>query len=197
MARGSSASDPSGSRTTRHVGRPRRFRRARWPWLIWLGLVLFVALRLWTTGPEPAEKAPLAAGDHQVEYVYDGDTLLLATGERVRLIGVDTPETVKRDHPVEPFGPEATAFTRAFVGDGPVRLEFDRERLDRYGRRLAYVWVGQRMLNEELLRAGLARFEPQYHYSETQKRRFRLAQSEAQAAKRGLWSTTAGGPATD
>ena len=131
---------------------------------------------------------PLAAGEYQVEYVYDGDTLLLTTGQRVRLIGVDTPETVKRDHPVEPFGPEATAFTRAFVAGGQVRLEFDRERFDRYGRMLAYVWVGPRMLNEELVRAGLARFEPQYHYSEAIKRRYSLAQEEAQRAKRGLWS---------
>ena len=153
--------------------------------------MLLVVWRLWTTAaPEPAA-APLVSGVYQVEYVYDGDTLLLTTGQRVRLIGVDTPETVKRDHPIEPFGPEATTFTRAFVADGQVRLDFDRERLDRYGRWLAYVWVGDRMLNEELLRAGLARFEPQYHYSETMKRRFRIAQENAQSARRGIWSLPA------
>jgi micrococcal nuclease len=101
---------------------------------------------------------------------------------------VDTPETVKPNHPVEPWGPQASEFTRQFVAGGPVRLEFDRERLDRYGRFLAYVWVGGRMLNEELLRAGLARMEPQYRYARTVKERFRRAEEEAKAAGRGIWS---------
>lgn len=106
----------------------------------------------------------------------------------IRLIGVDTPETVKPDHPVEPFGPEATQFTRQFLAGGTARLSFDRERVDRYGRQLAYVWVGERMLNEELLRSGLARFEPRFHYSEAVKRRFRQAQQEAKQAGLGIWS---------
>ena len=113
--------------------------------------------------------------------VVDGDTLLLRDGTRIRLMGVDTPETVKPDTPVEPWGPEASEFTRDFVAGGPVRLEFDRERTDRFGRHLAYVWVGNRMLNEELLRAGLARWEPGYHYSQAMKTRFRRAQREAPA----------------
>jgi micrococcal nuclease len=152
-------------------------------------------VRLWTASELPLEPAPLPADVVQVEYVYDGDTLRVAPGERVRLIGVDTPETVKRDHPVEPFGPEATQFTRDFVAGGQVRLEFDRERIDRYGRHLAYVWVEGRMLNEELLRAGLGRFEPEYHYSEAMKRRFRLAQDEARSARRGIWSIDTPQPA--
>jgi micrococcal nuclease len=172
----------------------RRFRPPRWPLLVWLAAVLVVGWRLWTTASPVPDAAPLVSGVYQVEYVYDGDTLLLTTGQRVRLIGVDTPETVQRDHPVEPFGPEATQFTRAFVAGGEVRLEFDRERLDRYGRSLAYVWIGDRMLNEELVRAGLARFEPQYHYSETMKRRFRVAEENAKLAQRGMWALRAGVP---
>jgi len=165
----------------------RRFRR---PWrtrLIWLGLAALVIWRL-STAPRPEKvDAPLPSGTCRVERVVDGDTLLLWGGDRVRLIGVDTPETVMPEHPVEPFGREATQFTRSFLAAGEVRLEFDRQRLDRHGRHLAYVWVGERMLNEELLRAGLARFEPEYHYSETVKRRFRRAQDEARAAQRGIW----------
>ena len=69
-----------------------------------------------------------------------------------------------------------------------MRLTFDRERVDRYGRFLAYAWVDQRMLNEELLRAGLARFEPKFHYSQSIKRQFGLAQQEAQRAGIGIWS---------
>ena len=108
----------------------------------------------------PARAAPrdLPEGVYQVRRVVDGDTLLLRDGNRVRLMGVDTPETVKPDHPVEPWGAEATAFTRNFVAAGPVRLAFDRVRLDRFNRYLAYVWVDDKLLNEELLRAGLARW---------------------------------------
>jgi len=61
-------------------------------------------------------------------------------------------------------------------------------RRDQYGRTLAYVWAGNRMLNEELVRAGLARAERQYSYSAERKARFLEAQPEAQAARRGLWS---------
>ncbi len=134
-------------------GPVRRFRPSPWPRLIALAVLVLVALRFWTAAPpESLPPPPLDTGNFHVEYVYDGDTLLLTTGQRVRLIGVDTPETVKRNHPVEPFGPEATAFSRAWLSGGEVRLEFDQERLDRYGRTLAYVWIGDRMLNEELLR---------------------------------------------
>jgi micrococcal nuclease len=101
---------------------------------------------------------------------------------------VDTPETVKPEHPVEPFGPEATQFTREFLASREARLTFDRERLDRFGRHLAYVWVGDRLLNEELARAGLARYESHFHYSPVMKRRFQKAQQEAQEAHRGVWS---------
>ena len=95
--------------------------------------------------------------------MVDGDTFVLADAkEHVRLIGADTPETVKPNWPVEPWGPEATAFTKQFLAGGEVRLEFDGPPRDKYGRMLAFVWVGDRMLNEELIRAGLARAELQY-----------------------------------
>ncbi|MGD9126172.1 MAG: thermonuclease family protein, partial [Planctomycetia bacterium] len=102
----------------------------------------------------------------------------------------DTPETVKKNHPVEPWGPEATAFTRERITNAgyEVRLEFDRERKDHYGRFLAYVWIGDEMLNEELLRAGLGKFLPQFPYSASKKRLFLKAEQEAQDAQCGIWS---------
>lgn len=143
---------------------------------------------------EPASPAPwpplpedLSEGLHRVERVVDGDTLILSGGVTVRLIGADTPETVKPNHPVEPFGPEATRFTQQFVSGGEVRIEFDGDRRDRYGRALALVSVGDRMLNEELLRAGLARARTNYNYSQATKARFLLAEGEARQARRGLW----------
>jgi micrococcal nuclease len=153
-------------------------------------LTIVAGLQSWrgcsTEEREPPQ--PMPEGRYHVLRVVDGDTLLMQDHKRLRLMGVDTPETVKEDTPVQPWGPEATQFTRDFIGRGEVRLQFDRERTDRFGRYLAYVFVGDRMLNEELLRAGLARWEPGYHYSQSMKTRFRKAQREAQDAKRGLWS---------
>ncbi|HEX4129380.1 MAG TPA: thermonuclease family protein [Pirellulales bacterium] len=167
-------------------------RRARR--IILAGLVLLVGLRLWQTRGSDAPES-LAEGTYDVQRVVDGDTLLLTCGARVRLMGVNTPETVKRGSAVEAFGPEATRFTRDFVAAGgdfvasnKVRLVLDHERIDRYGRFLAYVWVGDRMLNEELLRAGLARYEPHFYYGPSIKTRYRKAQDEARAARRGIWS---------
>ncbi len=154
-----------------------------------LVLVLIAITRYWR-GEQPLS-APTdlpATGMHRVVRVVDGDTLIVAPHDIVRLIGVDTPETVKPNHPVEPLGPEASAFTREFVSGGSVRLSFDRERVDRFGRFLAYVWVGDKLLNEELLRAGLARWERNFNYSSEMKRRFRQAEAEAKDAGRGIWS---------
>ncbi len=151
-------------------------------------LAAVVLLRLADHLLPPSPPAQLQFGVYQVERVVDGDTLLLAGGARVRLIGVDTPETVKPDHPVEPFGHEATAFTERFVadGNGEVRLEFDGPRKDRYDRFLATVWVGDRMLNEELLRAGLARLRSEFRFSPPLKSRLRRAEQEAKNVQRGI-----------
>jgi micrococcal nuclease len=151
--------------------------------------LLVVARYFFASAPPPSLDRPLPEGSHRVVRVVDGDTIVIAPDSFVRLIGVDTPETVKPEHPVEPFGPEATRFTRQFLAGGSARLSFDRERVDRFGRFLAYVWVGDRLLNEELLRAGLARWEPNFNYSADMKRRFRQAQDEARRAGLGIWST--------
>ncbi len=168
----------------------RRFRRRGARWLAILAtLAVLVVARLWYS-PEPLDpRVPLAPGLHVVVRVVDGDTIVVAPHERVRLIGVDTPETVKPEHEVEPYGPEASRFTEDFLAGGKARLTFDREHYDRYGRHLAYVWVGDRLLNEELLRAGLARWEPGFHYSEAMKRRFRRRSKRPKktSAASGRW----------
>jgi micrococcal nuclease len=178
------------------MSRPRRFRPLRLPrrpWQAFLFVALLTALAaLQQWRPQcfrPADPPAIEPGLYRVARVVDGDTLLLADPrERVRLIGADTPETVKPNWPVEPWGPEASQFTKQFLASGQLRLEFDGPPRDKYGRILAYVWVGQQMLNEELLRAGLARAELQYPYSAAMKDRFRRAQAEARADRRGIWS---------
>lgn len=171
----------------------RTLRGRRYPAWVVIVLVALALFRWWQSDHRSAPPEALAEGPYAVERVVDGDTLLLANHARVRLIGADTPETVKPNWPVEPFGPEATAFTRRFVDEagGVVRLEFDRERLDRYGRFLAYVFDGQQMLNEELIRAGLATAKTGFPYASGMKTRFRRAEDEARAAGRGIWSPKA------
>ncbi len=76
---------------------------------------------------------------------------------------------------------------------GAVRLGFDKERTDQHGRSLAYVWYidsdsgEERLLNEELIRAGLTPAKLRYFYSDRMKRRFRAAEEEAREAERGIW----------
>jgi micrococcal nuclease len=116
---------------------------------------------------------------------------LLDSGARVRLQGIDTPETVRENAPVERWGPEASAFAKQFVerAGHKVRLTFSLERKDRYDRFLAFVWHGELMLNEELVRAGLAHAQMDYRYSGPMKRRLAAAEREARDRMRGIWST--------
>ena len=97
----------------------------------------------------------------RVERVVDGDTIIVESpggSERVRYIGIDTPESVAPDRPVECFGPEASQANRRLVEGRSVRVVPGAEARDRYGRLLAYVYVpGQgRSVNAELLRRGAA-----------------------------------------
>ena len=85
--------------------------------------------------------------------------------------------------------PKPTAFTKTLVEGRDVRLEFDHERTDRYGRILAFVYVGDQLLNEELVRAGLSPAETRFPYRQRMKRRLINAEREARTAKRGLWSS--------
>jgi micrococcal nuclease len=128
---------------------------------------------------------------HLVKRAVDGDTLLLDDGVRVRLLGVDTPETKREDLPVDPLGLEAAEFTQAHTAGKQVRLKYDLERRDRFHRVLAYVFVDEWFLNEELIRAGYSRAQTQHPYSQAMKRRFLAAEEAARAAGRGLWAEKA------
>lgn len=125
----------------------------------------------------------------QVVAVVDGDTVDVAWAgrrERVRLLGVDTPETVDPDRPVGCYGPEAAAFTQQRLGGRTVRLRFDRERRDRFGRLLAYVDVGGRRFNDDLLAGGYARLlviPPNGRHARAMLDR----ELDARSAGRGLW----------
>lgn len=156
--------------------------------LVLAGLAAWQAFFAEHDRPVPLEPGAIA----HVQRVVDGDTLLLSDHTRIRLLGVDTPETKKPDTPIQPFGPEASEFTRAHVEGRRVRLEFDKERHDKYGRVLAYVYLDDWFLNEELIRAGLGRAITHHPYSEAMKRRFRVAERDARRQRLGLWSVAGG-----
>lgn len=135
----------------------------------------------------------------KVNRFVDGDTIAVrgASGKwTIRFIGCDTPETVKPKTPVQPFGPEASEHTKKRILEygGKVTLAADGDRLDRYGRRLAMVYLGEGnpndlvLLNEELIYLGLAKYEPRYKYSREKKNRFRAAEEDAKRNRRGIWS---------
>ena len=120
--------------------------------------VAILALLVWVArnGRDLFTPAPAPSGEWRtVVRVIDGDTLELDGGERVRLIGVDTPESVDPRRPVQYFGKEASAFTRRMAQGKRARLEYDRERQDRYQRTLAYVHLEDgTFLNAEIIRQG-------------------------------------------
>ena len=135
--------------------------------------------------------------DGVVEHVVDGDTVDVVLGdrhERVRLIGIDTPEVYVRDGPPECYGPEASAYTKQLLPEGtPVRLERDVVGRDDYGRLLAYVYLAAdgRMVNELIVATGFAQpltIPPNSTFAS----RFVAAARDAEAAGLGLWSACGG-----
>jgi micrococcal nuclease len=135
--------------------------------------------------------APFARDPQQmfrVERVIDGDTLRLPGGERVRLLGIDTPELARDGKPAEPLAQAARDFLNSAVDGREISLGFDREARDKYGRQLAYVYVQGTLINEEIIRAGFSRAETRFPYQASMKARFRRAEREARERQRGLWS---------
>ena len=126
----------------------------------------------------------------RVVRVVDGDTVEVSIDgneEDVRYIGIDTPETVKPGEPVQCYGPQASEANHELVDGRTVRLDFDRELRDVYGRLLAYVYVGDGFINEQLLAGGYARtleIEPNTSMADE------LAAVERRAGEdgEGLWS---------
>jgi micrococcal nuclease len=165
------------------------FLRRRPGWLF-VVIALLLLVRAFRDEKTPSEFDYESSQAYRVARVIDGDTLLLEGGHRVRLIGVDTPETKHPQRPAEPLGPEATKFVRQQIGGKTVTLQFDRERRDRYRRILAFVYVDGRLLNEELIREGYGRAMLNYPYSRQMKRRFAEAERQAREAKRGIWGLT-------
>ncbi|NIR28133.1 MAG: thermonuclease family protein [Gammaproteobacteria bacterium] len=158
------------------------------PFALWAALIFATA---------PATGAPATAGcgatqgvdEHaRVIYVYDGDTVRLADGRDIRLIGLDTPEMNHDTGRPEPFARDARRTLRRLLeASGPVGLRHGAERRDRYGRQLAHLYhrgdnAGMRLLEQGL--ATLLVIPPNLAYLEC----YRAAERRARHARRGLWS---------
>lgn len=145
---------------------------------IMLSLILFLSL------------FSMACSDQSimVTRVVDGDTIEISGGSKVRLIGVDTPETVKPGVKPQPFGKEASDFTKSLLEGKEVNLEFDVQEKDKYGRLLAYVYLPDgTFVNAKLIEEGYAKImtiPPNVKYEEM----FKNLQEEARQEKRGLWA---------
>jgi micrococcal nuclease len=133
---------------------------------------------------------PTEPGTGVVRRVVDGDTIELRIGranETVRLLGIDTPETVHPAKPVECFGPEASSRATQLLPVGTVvRIQRDIEARDHFGRLLLYVFVGEAMVNEVLLQEGFGRplsIEPNVSHSLS----FARIAGEARSRGTGLW----------
>lgn len=120
--------------------------------------------------------------------VIDGDTIELENGQRVRYIGMDTPESVDERRNVQCFSKEASNKNTELVLNKQVRLEKDISETDKYGRLLRYVYIGDIFVNDFLVREGYAHsssYPPDIKYRD----KFRLSEQYARAVNIGLWSS--------
>jgi len=154
-----------------------------------------VAFVVWARRDDAGAELPADVG--VVEYVVDGDTIDIAIGgreERVRLIGINTPETHVDNGPPECYGPEAAAFTRSLLPEGTeVRLTRDAVGRDDYGRLLAYVYRrdDDLFVNDAIIATGYARpltIAPNDAY----RTQFVAAATAAEASDLGLWGACGG-----
>lgn len=181
--------------------------------LSWV-LVLFVAcapapVDLSVQAPATLHLEPAGHEDARVVRAIDGDTIEVEVVGRtegpgagaaepggiydVRLIGIDTPESVSPRDPVECYGPEAAEATAALLAGATVRMVRDVEEQDSFGRLLRYVYLGAETANARLVANGYAttyEYPPNVRHSEV----FVQVQRQARDAQRGLWSSdTCGG----
>jgi micrococcal nuclease len=144
------------------------------------------------------QRGKLREGIWHVSHIVDGDTIdvidNIGQKHRIRFIGANTPETAKQNKPAEPYANKAMDFTKRIItaNGNQVRIKFDGDTIDKYGRNLAMVYVktprGEIWLNETLIYEGLARARLQYNFSNFSKQRFKSAEQKAKIARRNIWS---------
>ncbi|UCG13813.1 MAG: thermonuclease family protein [Deltaproteobacteria bacterium] len=173
---------PSVSKKTWHI---------RIPIIVCLAAVSVIGLFIFQSRP-PLLKA--SAKRARVRWVSDGDTIVLADGERVRYVGINAPEIGHDGLPSEPYGDEAKVFNRNLVLGRWVNIESADNQRDQYGRVLAYVFLEDgTFVNGELVRSGYAHLLRRQSKLRYWKRLLEL-QRQALCEKRGIWSLAAVDP---
>lgn len=129
-------------------------------------------------------------GNVQLAKCVDGDTARFyidGKEEKVRFLAIDTPESVKVNTPIEPYGKEASDFTCSLLSEAnDITLEFEEDKYDKYDRMLAWVFVDGKLLQEELLKEGYAQVK--YVYDDYKYiNRIKKAQVEAKRLHKGIW----------
>jgi micrococcal nuclease len=148
-----------------------------------LMMPVVLALSLAACGPTPTSPPPLDGETVLVKHVIDGDTVELDDGSHVRYIGINTPERN------QPFFEQAREANRNLVAGQTVTLVLDSQTTDQYGRILAYIWSGDKLVNLELVRLGYANAytaPPNVRYSNE----IAAAEQEAREAGLGLWASS-------
>jgi micrococcal nuclease len=166
------------------------FRKKRQPALLLPGIAILIIGGFLLIRQHPGV-APPQQQKYQVLRVVDGDTIVVDTIGKVRYIGVNTPETHHPTKGVEYYGREACAANQRLVAEKQVRLEYDIQQKDKYGRTLAYVYVGKSFVNAKLVADGYAQImtiPPNVKHADY----FRTLQRKAQTEGRGLWGRRAG-----
>jgi endonuclease YncB( thermonuclease family) len=124
---------------------------------------------------------------YSVRWVEDGDTIVLADDRHIRYIGINAPEIEHDDQKAEPYGYEAKQFNEKLISSRKVRLEFDRERIDQYGRLLAYVFLEDNTLvNQAMIENGYAHCLPKKP-NDRYETAFLKAQRRAMTKRLGIW----------
>lgn len=143
--------------------------------------------------PPPQVAGTISPGYYRVASFEDGDTITVDMNgktERIRMIGVDTPETQDPRKPVQCFGKAASAFTKQLIGTNPVRLEADNlsDNRDRYNRLLRHVYLPDgRLVQAEIIKAGYGFAYTSFPF--TKSNEFKVYENEARQQSKGLWSS--------
>jgi micrococcal nuclease len=159
------------------MGISKKWGKRWWVVLIWIGF----GLVLFRSSDVNREKVRVAE-------VIDGDTIKLENGQVVRYIGIDAPETVHPDKPIQCYGKEAFNKNKELVEGKEIEMEKGVPESDEYARLLRYIWVEDIFVNEYLVREGFARSST-YLSGIEYKEKFEEAEREAREEGRGLWGS--------
>jgi micrococcal nuclease len=144
-------------------------------------LVVLYIVDMMNLSQSEEKNADVSSDTHHVTHIVDGDTFDIETGERVRMIGMDTPERGK------PYYAEATAHLKSLIEDKDVVLKRDVSENDRYGRLLRHVYVGEQWVNKTMIEDGYARLVT-YPPDVAHVQDFKEAETRARETESGIWS---------